>query len=202
MHKNTWRTQGFSLSELVVVMAILSIVSISVYTSFRTVAAQYEKNDADVKIVENARAALNDMTLRFRDLVSSSTPFIRSYAENTTPVLTNSLDSAALALAARGYGQDSVYFLSGADESEYKYYLDTTNRQLMRYKNGTVEPLAFGVESVSFLFYNRDTEKTEWLPLWDSDSTGLPRSIYIALTIRDEKNRLEPHTYTTLVTLP
>ncbi len=202
MKMNRWHKQGFSLSELVVVMAILSIVTISVYTSFRTVAMHYERNNAEVKTVENARAALNDMTLRFRDLVSSGTPFIQSYAANTAPVVTTSLDSAAVLLSLRGYGQDSVYFLSGVDESEYRYFIDTANRELMRYKNGTVEPLAFGVDSVSFLFYSRDSATNEWLPQWDSDDMGMPRSIYIALTLRDETNRIESHTYTTLVTLP
>jgi hypothetical protein len=172
-----------------------------VYASFKTVVTSYEKNDSAVRMVENARAALGDMTITLKGITAASTPFIQSFATNTAPIMTTNLDTAALVLAASGYGLDSVHFI-GSGDVDYWYFLDTTNSQLMRNTAGTIEPLAFSVISSNFLFFDRNTASQEWNPPWNSSTRGIPRSIYIALTVKDDNNRLEPHTYTTLVTLP
>lgn len=195
------RSRGFTLTEVLISAAITSIVAITVYSSFKTVVSSYEKNSAAVQMVENARAALGDFSVHIKEIPSATVPSVESFTTNPAPFVTSDLDTAAIALAATGYSQDSIHFL-GTNDLEYWYFLDTTTNELMRNTGGTVEPLAFSVISSSFMFYSRNTGIQQWDREWNSSTRGIPRSVYIALTIKDKDNRLEPHTYTTLVTLP
>jgi prepilin-type N-terminal cleavage/methylation domain-containing protein len=201
-HLNRYnRFNGFTLVELLFAVVITSLIALTVYASFKTVVLSYEKNDSGVRMVENARAVLEDITINLKATPAATTPFLESFASNTTPIITNILDTASILLAERGYNQDSIEFISAGDV-EFTYFIDTSDNQLMRNSNGTVEPLAFSVCSMNFLFFNRDTASDEWYPVWDSASSGMPRSVYIALTVQDFEKRLLPQTYTTLVTLP
>lgn len=199
--KSKWSIKGFTLVEVLFAVVVTCLIAITVYSSFKTVVLSYEKNDSGVRMVENARATIEDLTINLKATPAATTPFLRSFAANSTPIITNILDTASLLLAARGYNQDSIEFISAGDV-EFTYFIDTSSNQLMRNTNGTIQPLAFSVCSMNFLFFSRDTASKEWYPLWDSSTAGMPRSIYIALTVQDEDRRLLPETFTTLVTLP
>ena len=56
-------TSGLTLTEMLIAVAITSLVAVTVYASFKTVVLSYEKNDSAVRMVENARAALGDFTI-------------------------------------------------------------------------------------------------------------------------------------------
>src|SRR5208283_5220677 len=177
---------GFTLVELLFAVVITSLIAITVYASFKTVVLSYEKNDSGVRMIENARAVLEDITINLKATPAATTPFLESFAANSTPIITNILDTASILLAARGYSRDSIEFISAGDV-QFTYFIDTSSNQLMRNSNGTVQPLAFSVCSMNFLLFNRDTTSNQWYTLWNSSTAGMPRSIYIALTVQDEE---------------
>jgi prepilin-type N-terminal cleavage/methylation domain-containing protein len=190
--------RGFTLPEMLVVLAIFCIISVTIFTSFRTLMHSYEQGSAVIRIAENARAALRDMTNSFQGTTVLNPPYLKSYSNYDAILNTTSLATAAYALNLNGYSWDSIEFTMGLTTSTTIYFVDTL-RELIKVTNNIQEPLAFGVTNLNFLFYPRDT--TYWVTHWDTMTT-LPRSIYMAVTIQDEKKEVEPHTFTTLVTLP
>jgi len=58
--------RGITLMELLVVLVLLSIVSLSLFTIFRTTTESYSKGDARVQYYQNARAALEIMGREIR----------------------------------------------------------------------------------------------------------------------------------------
>ena len=190
---------GFTLPEMLVVLAIFCVISVTVFTSFRTLSHSYTQGEATIRVAENARASLRDMTNSFQGATAPHPSYLKSYSNNDVILNTTSLETASYALHLNGYSWDSIEFTMGLSSSTTIYFLDTTHRELIKVTNNIQEPLAFGVTNLNFMFYPRDT--TYWVTQW-STTTALPRSIYIAVTIQDEKKEVEPHTFTTLVTLP
>ena len=187
--------RGFTLPELVFVIAIVAVITITVYTSFKTIISSYEKNSAVIWRLENARTALGDIS---NHLSTCSSLLSYSSLSDQTFFFSHDLVTVESTLAARGYSQDTLSVF--VDNTTVWYYIDPATRELNRLvQGGQAEPIAFGVMSVSFVFMN-PTGGSKWEFEW-SKPNKLPRSVYVALTIQDDKRRLEPHVYTTMVTL-
>jgi prepilin-type N-terminal cleavage/methylation domain-containing protein len=187
--------RGFTLPEVVFVIAIVAVITITVYTSFKTIISSYEKNSAVIWRLENARSALGDISDHLSNCSS-----LRSYSSLSvqTPVFSQELVTIESTLAYRGYSQDTLRLF--AENTMVWYYLNPTTREFNRLiQGGQPEPIAFGVMSVSYVFFNPNGS-SEWDFEW-TNLNRLPRSVYIALTIQDDKQRMDPHVYTTMVTL-
>jgi len=201
------RNKGFTIPELVVVLALVSIITLTVFSTYRTVWTSYEKGQASVDMAENARVALRDITERLND-----SPFsLNASAQNMSlyssdfPVFTDLSTAARTFYGITDPDPFTLEFRSGP--MTYKYTLDTVTHYLMlsslttANNLGTEEPLAFGVRNIRYLFWdpNGNSGTGHWKVQWNNGS--IPKSVYIEIKLQDNKGVQNPRVFTTLVTL-
>lgn len=223
---------GLTLAEVLIALTITAIIASSLYITFQTVLGGYNKGKAQVNMAETARAALTRLTDDLRNVaVDSSQPFLVSNDSSLNKkgdgidndrdgsideevrdgkdndgdynLATDDLDGDGPDLDDLHIDEDCTYDKDTIDfytigGNHLVYYVDTTSR-LMRKKDATEDPIAFSVIEFNVLCW--DTTSTAWQQSWNSDSTA-PKSVHLAVTIKDETGQLNPHTYTTMVTLP
>jgi prepilin-type N-terminal cleavage/methylation domain-containing protein len=224
--------KGFTLTEVLIALAITAIIAGSLYITFQTVLGGYNKGKAQVNMAETARAALTRLSEDLRTVaVSTSQPFLVANDTSTNKkgdgidsdkdgrideevregidndgdynAATDDLDGDGPDLDDLHIDEDCTYDKDTIDfytntGNHLMYYVDTSSR-LMRKKDAAEDPVAFSVVEFNILCW--DTTTTVWQQSWNSDSTT-PKSVHLAVTIKDETGQLIPHTYTTMVTLP
>ncbi|MDI6783450.1 MAG: prepilin-type N-terminal cleavage/methylation domain-containing protein [bacterium] len=225
-------SNGLTLTEVLISMTITAIIASAIYLTFSTVLGGYNKGKAQVTMAETARAALTKLTDDLRNVsVSTSQPFLvsnDSSANKKGDGIDNDKDGIIDEEIRDGKDNDGDYNAAtddldndGADLDDYHidedctydkdtvefhttggnhllYYVDTSHR-LMRKKDASEDPVAFSVREFNVLCW--DTTTMLWQQSWNSDSTS-PKSVHLAITVEDETGQLQPHSYTTMVTLP
>jgi len=213
---------GFTLMELLVAIAIMSIISISCYTAFDTGLKSWRMSEARVERYQNARAALDMMA---RELQSAFIPTgggVYRLKEITSGVYSGGIYFTTSAIEVTtnvyevGYGRrasDNVLIKEiqtppdstggngmGSElaqniiglEFEYGYYVNVANRN-----NGVI---TWGtgawdstLNSATNLYRNDSVDK---------NPDGLPEAIRIGLAVQDEKRYEAAQSFYTIVYLP
>lgn len=226
------QSYGVTLMEVLIALAITIIITGSLYVTFKTVLGGYNKGKAQVYMAETARAVLTRLSEDLKTVtISTSQPFlvandtslnkkgdgidndrdgrndeeVRDGQDNDGDfnMSADDLDGDGADLDDTHidedctYDKDTIEFYTNTG-NHLTYYVDTSKR-LMRKKDADEDPIAFSVIEFNILCW--DTTTTVWQQSWSSDST-IPKSVHLAVTIEDETGQLNPHTYTTMVTLP
>ncbi len=222
--------KGFTLMELLVAIAILSIISISCYIAFDTGLKSWRMSEARVERYQNARAVLDMMAKDFQSaFISSTNRNIYRLMENAYGIYftTNSV-SIATDIYRVGYswagnnlikGINANYDTGTPDPAYAVGKVDQSSNLLISEGSGC------SVTGLSFEYghyvntTNRDNGVMTWSNItWDSNLNnvtnlyrndninknpdGLPEAIRIGLAVRDEKSYEAAQSFYTIVYLP
>lgn len=194
------KKNGFTLIEVMISMAILSVMSLLIYTStFQTLTG---KQDTEKKDEQNhsASLALGKMSYDLQMAFILGPEFIPSDGRMKTVFVGQDSSIDFPSFAHYRYFKNS----SEADFGEIGYSIDTDKEDsqkkvLLRRETGNLddkpdqggnsEVLVEGVKEIHFEYY--DATKKEWLKAWDSsqlESAGkLPRAVKIQLKLEAEE---------------
>lgn len=211
------KQDGFTLLELIIVMALMAILWGVAYTMFYQSKKVFSLSNNKLEMYQYARIAMDEIS---RDLkgatLKDNVDYFRSFTTAETVGLTpspreNSSILTFLSLTPNGSSTPLTliaYYLTNADELMRAEYNDTS------YIYGTVSGFNPGLATFYKLAANMDyfnlrygTGST-WVGSWDSTSgttTGrLPDSVRVTLQIygTGTGNALEIGTFTTQIMLP
>lgn len=200
---------GFTLVELLVVMAILGVLVSTLYTTFRGGTNAWVAGDARVQRGQNSRAVLEIMSRDLKQAFTKSATNLQFQGSNSSWT-----DGATVRAA------DTIYFTSASndpnDSGEYDlrevgYYLVTSARAIYRLEDDSIDSdLTGGIGSsvteftthvigLNLRYYDGAT--------WSSDGTyaksaALPKAVEITLTVEDEDQVENPRDFRSIVYIP
>lgn len=152
MSKKTVAKKGVTLMELLVVLALLSIVSLSLFTIFRTATESYSKGDARTQAYQNARAALEQISREIQGALINSNAIVPGTGADSPSFYGFSEGSTNYSANSGGAEIFFITSLKGAgdmDICEVGYWLDTNDWTLMRHYEVTdktnLPPLDFSI---------------------------------------------------------
>jgi len=182
------KKSGLTLVELLVVMAVMSILISSLYTVFNSSMEAWSRSDMRLEVFQNARAVLDQMS---RELAGAM------------------IEGAAGFYGVDGQGEvaDSIEFVTFFDGALYqiKYTLNRGDNILVReYEKDpddfanhiyTTTDFAGMIEDVSFQYWDPGVERNSFntwenkgLDAWSSDTQlQLPRAVRIVIDMRSTK---------------
>lgn len=196
------RIRGFTLLEILIVVAILGIIFYIINEVFFRTAISSEEIIGGNIVYQRARTALLKMTTELEQAYLSS----RRKANFTIFLGINRTQE--------GWQRDILHFTATSHERlaadvkesdlcEISYFIledqqtktltlwhrEDPNPDEEKLSGGVVYELAENVLGLNFAYY--DGEK--WREEWDSTESGLPKAVRIALTLADESGK--PHTF-------
>jgi len=208
MNKKTVAKKGVTLMELLVVLALLSIVSLSLFTIFRTATESYSKGDARTQAYQNARAALEQMARDVKGAMmddaipidmegTSTTLFFVSPNENS-----GDMDLCELGYWIRTSDNTLMRHIDIADKNDsppLDFDFDTPSRSYEETDVFDRYELALYIPRLELEYY----DGTTWTNIWDTATvnTSLPSAVKITIDAGDEKGQ-ETNTFSTVVYLP
>ena len=211
MNKKIVAKKGVTLMELLVVLALLSIVSLSLFTVFRTATESYSKGDARTQAYQNARAALEQMSREIQGALMDS-------AE--TNITFQAFDETLHSGWKTDSSEDELFFVAPVNNSghmdlcEIGYWLRGTDSCLMRhfqvasktdnppldfdFSTGSSDQFGFNINDLQFAYWYRNGGY--WTNEW-SVIGEIPEAVKISIDATDEK-KSETNTFSTIVYLP
>lgn len=200
--RNKSRTSGFTLLEILIVIAILGIIFYIINEVFLRTAVSSEEIISGNIVYQRARTALLKMTTELEQ-----TYLLTRRKANFTIF-------SGINRTQEGWPRDILHFTATSHERlaadvkesdlcELSYFIlqdpetktltlwhrEDANPDEEKLSGGVVYELAENVLGLDFAYYNGE----EWVEEWDSTENGLPKAVRIALTLADEKNK--PHTF-------
>ncbi len=206
------RQKGFTLIEVIISVAILAVMTTSVYMILRNSLEVQEESSARASLAQMGRNAMEIMRseLSQAHLSEHQTEDWKTVfkAEDTDPI-------------------DEVYFVAKSHEKRYAdvkecdlaevHYTSESDRDGGAFRTllhreapvidddpergGTVLAMAHNVRELELRYY--DEKKEEWVEEWDSESSDyvnrLPRAVEIRLELEDEEGRSQSFLTRTLV---
>jgi prepilin-type N-terminal cleavage/methylation domain-containing protein len=227
-HKQRTTGCGFTLVELIIVMAILAIFITSLFTVFRNSLDAFKKSEARLAVYQNARAILDQMSREIQTAIFD--PIRGIQAEGYE-------EGSGIKSDSQG---DEFFFIGVVENSgdmdmvEIGYWLDNQNRIMRHFEvadkdstppldfdftTGTSNELGFNVTDLNFKFHYRDSATTwtttntaTWNSSGDSitnydakgnlkNPDGLPNGVEIEITVQDPTQK-EQETFSTIVYIP
>ncbi|WP_432821139.1 type II secretion system protein GspJ [Trichloromonas sp.] len=184
--------KGFTLVEVLVAVAITSMVLLAVYGVFASVSGAKQRLETDGEAYHRARVLFDRIGRELRSAYvkpSGTDTFFRGgHSNNGHPYLTLTTTAVTPQSNARGI---AVVHYELIEDHEVK----AGNKVLMRQETSPLNPaaqnqpgyrLAPGIEEMSIRFYNGDN----WQDEWDSSSQGLPQLVEIAMRIKTAETTL------------
>ena len=207
---------AFTLIELIVAIALASILILVTAMIFKQASNAFSQSDARSEVYQNVRAAFDIIK---RDISGATL--------NTNYELFKSFDNINagnyLAIKAKG-GSDILTLLSSTPNLEDKplalitYYLKDDNILYKLEKTGTstlntgissfdlkteteYKKLGLNVSSLQFRYYDKDAV-VKWEDTWDSTTKKyLPDAVEVEMTVSDTRNRYMG-TSTNIISIP
>lgn len=195
---------GFTLIEVLVVIAIMAIVLSSIYGIFASVSGTKDRLDSDSEIYHRARVVFDRLGREIHSAYyrTSSDETIFQGGEGTEGFSLEFSTSAVSPLSIEGTAFAVVkYELEEDSESEDGglVLLRTESPMLSENRSGS-EPTALrmapGILSMTVRYYGSG----EWQDSWDAATSGLPERVEIELHVSDGLDTDVP--FLTTFTLP
>jgi len=199
---------GFTLLEMIVVMAILGVVTSVIYTCFRGSTSSWTTGDARSQRCQNARAVLEIMGRDLKQAITKSATDLEFYGVDATWTDTEVTPSVLRAADGVYFTASSNYPNAAADYDleEVGYYLDTGNRYICRMENDTIDSdltdgtgteLGLHVIGLNLRYH----DGASWSDAYAQSET-LPTAVEITLTVEDEDQIESPRNFKTIVYIP
>lgn len=198
--------KGFTLVELMVAMAISSIITASIYLAYTTQQKMYTTQNAVVEMQQNIRAALlvmgDELRMAGYDPNQLGTAGITS-ASATTLTFTAVADNDGLDNDNADGDNDSS---TGADEPGelktvtydlYDAYSNGINDIGRKVGNGNKNALAENIENMEFLYILNDNSQTTAPSTSDLKKIRSVRVSILARSVRQDRDSINNTIYTT-----
>lgn len=169
---------GFTLVEILISLAILTMIVASTFTIFRSSSKSWQKGEARSERYHNARAAMGKMSMELSQAVMREDGLCKFIGEKDEVAFISFVSSS-----------------SGVFESaEIEYWLDGDRNLLLR--NEDTEPdydfstqdksdiLADNISILEFSYY----DGLYWNDSWDSD-LALPKAVKIKIKLEDKRGK-------------
>lgn len=169
---------GFTLVEILISLAILTMIVASTFTIFRTSSKSWQKGEARSERYHNARSAMGKMSMELSQAVMREDGLCKFIGEKDEVAFISFVSSS-----------------SGVFESaEIEYWLDEDRKLLLR--NEDTEPdydfstqdksdiLADNISILEFSYY----DGLYWNDSWDSD-LALPKAVKIKIKLEDKRGK-------------
>lgn len=163
---------GFTILELLIAVAIFSIVAVSIYSSFNIGVHAWRKAQDSYQIRQQARHALETLS---RDL---------RCAVNFTGIAFEGLSDSVSFVRAK----DGIHKLTCSFEkaSGSLYYVLVPYRQILSHGDATKEEaagpvLASGLSDVKFQYAYKDADGILWKDEWRKEDDIVPMGVRISL---------------------
>ena len=186
--------RGFTLLELVITMAISSVVVAAIYQFFYSQQRTYLTQNQVVEMQQNLRAAVYLMTRELRSAGfdptrAANAGFVTSFPEpNNLFVINYAQDKDIVAFTIDDDGDGTI---AANDNERIAYRLNGTTLERFSAANNTWQPVAVNIDALNFVFLDANGNPT-------TDPTQF-RAVEIALLART--GRLDPqYTNTTVYT--
>lgn len=189
--------KAITLVEMLVVLAIMSIITLSLYTIFDTTTQSYRQGNASTSVFQNARIVLDLMSREMANALYSVTNAVYGMEFNGT----TQVDFTCLLKAGVIY--EVGYYWDNSDDTLYRRQAwpdqdvdedDSANMSLLQGSNGTktisannslYQPMAFGIRNVRFEYktasdnvFSSGSEKFNYL----APPPRLPYAVQVILT--------------------
>lgn len=212
-------TRAFTLIEVVVALAILSMISAMVYAAFDGAVKLREAAQIDEETVDGGRVAIARMSrevrMAFLDprLYSATAGQLQggTLTETYKTLFKGEDDGGNSKLTFTSFSHVRLYHGSNeGDQTELAWWLEPDEGSNGLYKlmhrespridedpekGGIDEVLAYGVREFRLRYY--DFRKEEWQTEWDSDGTDykgrLPKAVEINLILEDPDEIAHPY---------
>ena len=195
------KDKGFTLIELLIAILIFSVVAVAIYSTFSTGLIAWKKGEDSSNLYQEARLALDKMSLELRNaLFYSNIHFVGK---------ANELYFATLLPSPGKTGQLRL--------SRVTYYLDNDNYSLQRREEslrtvlqGDIEEakeLASPVKELKFSYAyeypGKEGEESQliWEDDWEDEET-VPSLMKISLTLQKKKSPREEASFTETIHIP
>ena len=185
-HKNRHHTQqGFTLTELLVVMAMAGIVMAAVYSTYKSQQDSYVVQEQVVEMQQNLRAALFLLAkdLRAAGFNPAKNPNIEGFLTeipDDTPTPETSTSATSLAMTADLDMDGSINTDDHTEQLAYRFNNGSFTLEKFMYDSGAWnwQTVADNIEGVNFVYLDGDGN-----PLDPTTATNLPLIRSVQLTI-------------------
>ncbi|NQT46350.1 MAG: prepilin-type N-terminal cleavage/methylation domain-containing protein [Candidatus Omnitrophica bacterium] len=212
------KRNGFTLVEISIVMAILAILSMSLFTVFRISTDSWRKMEAKLMLYQNGRMALDRIS---RDLSSV-------FIESSSSIHFLAFDDTILPdlRIKTGTAKDELFFVAsplsdgtGSDVCEVGYWLRASDNMLMRhyvrstdgaaydfvFDDGALDisyPMASYITDLQFKYFDEAT--LAWVDTWDSSASAtLPRAVKVTIRVKEDvADNPQERIFSTTIHLP
>lgn len=197
--RQAWQaSQGFTLVEVLVALALLGLMSVFLFGSFRFGARAWEAGSGQIEGLAEVEVVQNLL----RNEISQATPlFIEVPASEPEAALAGSsseLRFAAPLPAHRGVGGYYIFWLSSSDPSErgdltLRWRIYRPDMSIAQETSDETAILLHRVADLSFEYYGRLRDQTEsdWHDSWNGQD-GLPRLVRLRVEFLDGNRRRWP----------
>lgn len=176
------RRAGFTLLELLIAMAILTIIVTATFTIFKGAQVAWLKGEARTEIFQGARAVLEVMSREIRSsIVTSNDRLMFKGISSSLFFVAPSISDEQSDLREIGYWlRQKEHTLMRHIDLNPDYTFDTADAD---------DELAFGILDLGFQYFDGEV----WQDSWDSTAMGLqsklPKAVKIVLTVSDQRGQ-------------
>jgi prepilin-type N-terminal cleavage/methylation domain-containing protein len=172
MTSKTKNSQGFSLIELLIVIAILGVILTGIYSLFMSANKSQISQDLEVEMQQNARSAMDFIVRELRNMMP------------LTP-LSNCLENTSNTCATSG---DKIQFTSMTDTTYSRTFSWSSTDNILRFLNPSISPvrekLADNITAISFTPFDANNIST----------TSLDSVQRIDITLTARTSMIDPNT--------
>jgi prepilin-type N-terminal cleavage/methylation domain-containing protein len=176
------RSNGFTLVEILISLAILAMIVVSTFTIFRSASKSWQKGEIRSERYHNARSAVSRISLEISQAVINSNALCKFTGDKNRVSFFSFVSTE-----------------SGVFEfSEVVYWLDSDKKLLMRdeeadpdYNFKTYAHSDILSDNISVLEFSY-FDGTLWQDTWNSDQAsgiGLPKAVKIKIKVDDKKTK-------------
>lgn len=209
---------GFTLVEISIVMAILAILSISLFTVFRISTDSWRRMEAKLMLYQNGRMALERIGKDLSSVFIEPASSVHFLAFDETDLPNPRIKP--------GTGKDEIFFIAsplsdetGSDVCELGYWFRASDNMLMRhyvrstdgvaydfaFDNGTLDTsyaMASYITDLQFKYFDGAT--SAWVDVWDSSvSATLPRAVKVTIKVKEDiADNPQERIFSTTIHLP
>jgi len=210
MIKRGFRNSGFTLLEVLISIALFSIIALTTIKQITLIRTTKDTAFKDIDAYSNARAALNiienDIRQAFHvlyDDLGENAKQSLSKGESVSHTVFDGRKSEIIftTLSHRNYFEgkreteqtEISFFMQGSRQAKYSNLMKRESEIIddNLYEGGSIFTLLENVVSLEFQFYDPKTQK--WQDVWNSDSGAFrdkfPSAVKIKLQVAGEKSK-------------